>query len=336
MGAATIYDVAALAGVSEATVSRVLNNSESVRPQTAQRVQAAIDQLGYVRNVSASALARQGSEFVGMLLRDPRNPVYGELLFRIQREAAKYGLQVVTISPSMARGANFELEGLSTLLGLKPKGVFIATGSIPLDRVEAIAQRTPTIVLQRPVDCSDVAAISFDEETAMLALAEQVAEHGHKRVYVFGSTKVSSLVEELRMRILDREFRARGVRVTTVTANSTDEIDRKAGWILENFNADNVTCCVALNDIKALKVMGLALEQGVSVPGALSITGVDGASPLVEHLGLTTIKWPLQKISELAVELMSEMIVSSGKEEKKQLKLSGTYINGKTLFVPEP
>ena len=329
-GSVTIYDVAARAGVSEATVSRVLNRQSTVRPATAQRVLDAARELGYVRNVSATSLAKKGSDFVGLLLRDPRNPTYAELSFGLQRECARVGLQVVTVSPSVIRGEGFELEGITTLLGLKPQGLFVATGTIDLDQVAAIAPTIPTVVLPRPVADEHISSVSFQEEAGMVTLAREVIARGHRRVAVFGTSIKQSRVEHFRMDVLERELTTAKVQVLRHENSQLLDLDQEIARLLDECMAAELTAVMCTNDVKAMAVLTACRERGIRVPKDLSVTGADGAALVVETLGLSTLRWPLGEASLLATQALTSMIAEGNSSRQKHV-LTGEFISGRTL-----
>lgn len=326
----TIYDVAARAGVSEATVSRVLNRQTSVRPATAQRVLDAAAELGYVRNVSATSLAKKGSDFVGLLLRDPRNPSYAELSFGLQRECARIGLQVVTVSPSAIRGEGFELEGMTTLLGLKPQGLFVATGTIDLEQVAAIAPTMPTVVLPRPVTDPQISSVSFNEEAGMVTIAKEVIARGHRSVALLGTDTRQSRVEHFRLGVLQRELEAAGVKVIRHENSDRARLDTELESLLDRCIASGITALLCTNDVKAMAALSACTRRGISVPDQLSVTGADGASLAVETLGISTIRWPLGEAAALATQALSSMIAGGNSLREKHL-VNGEFIAGRTL-----
>ncbi|MGP5659529.1 LacI family DNA-binding transcriptional regulator [Corynebacterium falsenii] len=330
---ATIYDVAERAGVSLATVSRVVNRVGNVRPATAERVQKAIDELGYVRDISAQSLARRGSPFVGLLLRDPRNPIYGELLYQVQRSFASIGLQVITVSPSVTRGENFELEGIDTLTGLKPRGLLIATGTVPLSEVAEVAEKIPTVVLLRPVGDTPVSSVSLAEEHSVGDLARVVVQAGHRHIVLVGTSLEKSAVEYNRTQHLREVLAAQGVKVTVSGCSDNKWLEAHCNEFICEVDRSTATCIMASNDIKALVLLEAAQRQGIPVPEDLSITGFDGIGRVVPLTGLTTVRWPVEKVARLAATTMEQLLYPESGAGHIRHSLEGEIIAGATLKI---
>ena len=141
-------DVAKNAGVSRATVSRVLSGSATVAEETQERVLAAVKELGYVPNMMAQNLAypeHNKDSLIGLLIRDPRRASYGLLFSELQRNADEQGIELLTVAPSHTQATSGAQQGLNRLLSVRVKGLLVATGVISSEDLWPFLGRVPIV-----------------------------------------------------------------------------------------------------------------------------------------------------------------------------------------------
>lgn len=300
----TLSDVAKEAGVSIATVSRVLNGLGNVSPETAQGVHAAMRTLGYVPNNAARQLARGRSDLLGLLIRDPINPSYGLLHACLQQECARRQLHLITVTPSVENGQVREQTGLQTLLGLRVGALLVATGVLSSQELLHIGREAPTLSVGRLEPHPEIAAVSYHEEEHGRLLAEMVYEHGHRRVVVLRPARYISLPEYTRAEAMLKFLRERGVAVCAANMSQIDTPHE--ALCLDLLLRHEATAVMCTNDWRAIKLLHHAAERGYRVPEDFSVTGCDGVMLGLSLLGLATLRIPVEQVAREAVELAAE------------------------------
>lgn len=196
---ATMNDVARLAGVSIKTVSRVVNDESGVHPMTAERVLAAIDQLGFRRNLSARNL-RRGAETgtLGLVLEDLANPFYSTLTRAVEEVARLQGRQVLTGSSDEdpARERELALEFCSRRVdGL----LVVPAGNQHGYLANEINAGTPVVFVDRPPGNIEADTVLVDNLGGTALAARHLASHGHRAIAFLGdSPEIHTAAERLR------------------------------------------------------------------------------------------------------------------------------------------
>jgi LacI family transcriptional regulator len=193
----TIRDVAALAGVSLGTVSRVLAGSPATSAESRQRVAAAVAELGYLPNARASSLRRAKTDVVGILISDVRNPFFAELAHAAEQEALRRGY-VVMLANADEDSAQEQLY-LRTFSAQRVDGVLMAPQSkdrVHLDRL--IGSGLPVVFVDRVLPGLDVPSVTSDNVGGMRSALEYLVARGHRRIgYVGGPAPVSTAIDRL-------------------------------------------------------------------------------------------------------------------------------------------
>lgn len=321
----TMSDVAALARVSRATVSRVLAGHDVVSGSTRDRVLQAVRTLGYVPNANAQSLAQPRHNAAGVLLRDPRNPVYGHLHAALQEAAPALGLEVVAVTVSRAGGVEAEREGIQRLLRHRVSGILIASGSAPSSLVAETAATLPTVAVGRVEADPSITAVSYDERSNCELIAEAVVGAGHRRVAVVGVPVSNSYMENLRGEYLREGLRARGVAVVEVQPEPD-------GQLIDLVRRGEVTCICFPTDLRMLAFMDAAGQAGLRVPEDVSITGIDGIMQGRDYLGLTTVRLPVEDVARRSLEVFAAMVPpADDAPPARSERLAGRFVRGRTL-----
>lgn len=183
----TVKDVASVARVSPMTVSRVINNNPKVNPEMRRRVLAAIDELGYVPNSSASKLRNQKSGLltVGVVLRDSANPFSAELQRSIEDELRDVNsLALISSSDDEVERAEFLLEAMR---GHRVDGIILAPPPGPqLYLVPHVERRFPIVLVDRPADGVDVPYVASANFEGMVGAVKHLAAGKHRRIAYLG------------------------------------------------------------------------------------------------------------------------------------------------------
>ncbi|WP_067873075.1 DUF6807 family protein [Agromyces aureus] len=284
----TIAQVAEYAGVSQASVSRVLNRNTTVDPSIAARVIDAVDKLNYSPSQMARNLVRGRSNTVALVVPDLENPMFQGVLKGLSREAERDGYRVL-VADTAERVA--DEEEIAAEARSRCDALVLVSPRMPAERLEALLARSgPIVVVNRPVASNPAAELSIDYAHAASSLGDHLFSLGHTRIaYVAGPPQ--SYADGLRRRGL-AEFVAHhpDVHVEDVAGGSQIEDGYRSA---ENVLSSGVTAVVAFNDLIALGLLARLRELGVDVPGELSVAGIDDV-PLARFAAppLTTMSVP--------------------------------------------
>lgn len=301
---ATMADVAELAGVSRASVSRVFLGQKKVSEATRKKVFAAAEKLGYVPNVMASGLASKENHTIGLLLRDASNPAYGLLFTELQRAAQDLELNLVSMTISIDRKNEKQIASLHHLLGMRVAGLIVATGGVPSEQLLPFHERVPIIRAGRPEPTGLIHAVSYDEDDAGRQLANFVADCGHREIAVIRTAAEASFPEWIRASTMLSTLQERGLRPAIVDVNDNSGIDE----LLPLIQSGTVTAVMCPSDKRQLDVIRACHAAGLRVPEDVSITGCDGILPGVDLLGLSTYRIPVEDVALAAVSRITELI----------------------------
>jgi len=268
---ATLVDVAKVAGVSPITVSRALNQPHLVRPHTVAKVQAAVQQTGYVRNMMAGALASSRSRLVSLVLPTISTPIFADMVQAASDQLTAAGYQVMLGLSSYEAWREEML--VETILGRRPDGV-ILTGSLHTDATRRRLQASQVPVVEAwdltpsPIDMM----VGFSHEEVGHAIAQHLFERGYKRIAILA---VEDPRAARRNQGLQAGLAKHGVQVAAIEVMplpSTFALGRD-GLALLLERCPDVEAVVCSSDTLAHGVLTEAIARGLAVPQQLAVLG---------------------------------------------------------------
>lgn len=303
-GSVTIADVARRAGVSPATVSRVMNGRFSGEPEIAERVHEAARELSYAPSPLARSLALGRTHAVAFVVPDLANPAFQSVLAGLSKTAAVDGYRVLVADS----GETPSEEGpLSLEIRRRTDAIVLCAPRMPEDELIALAsQLHPLVLINRDVPQISTPALSIDYRTGIAALAQHLYDLGHRSLaYVYGPERSASNAH--RERGLDDFQRDHAdVRIARIPAGVHSENGRAAASAVRDSGA---TAALAFNDLVAIGMIGGLRELGVSVPDDISVTGFDDI-PLAQYVApaLTTASVSHADLGVLAWQRMRDLM----------------------------
>ncbi|HEU0180967.1 MAG TPA: LacI family DNA-binding transcriptional regulator [Agromyces mariniharenae] len=271
--ATTIADVAAHAGVSQASVSRVLNGKQTVDPAIVQRVQASIATLGYSPSVAARSLVHGRNDTIAMVVPDLENPLFQGILKGLSLAAASDGYRVL-VADTAERVDDEEATAIEARH--RCDAIVLCAPRMPEQRLRRlVAQVAPVVVVNRPLPDADVPIIGVDYVRGIRDLVEHLLGLGHRHLaYVSGPATSASNAERLRG-VEEAEQVHPDLRIDVVPGGSRLEDGYALAEAVLGARDDGATAVIAFNDLVALGLMTRLRQLGVDVPGDLSIAGFD-------------------------------------------------------------
>ncbi len=301
----TLVDVARLAGVDKALVSRVVNadTTLNIRPSTRERITVAIRALEYRPHAVARSLRTDRAKTVGLFVPDFANPVYAEIISGADAAALALG-NVLMIGAEHT--GNVDPEAFLTLLDQsRVDGILLAGGSVSTDQQRLLTdQGVPWLLVNRRSSQADRYIILDDERASQMAV-NHLVEFGHTRIAHVGGPPGSDTAERRRDGYLDAMKQAGlGDMIVVEPSDYSPGGGAKAtARLLES--SSGVTGVFVANVASAIGVLGELATRGVSVPNRVSVVALHDL-PLAAHLvpPLTTVSMPLRALGARAVELL--------------------------------
>ncbi len=303
-----IKDVAEEAGVSTATVSRVLNTPEKVSRKTVSKVMSAIEKLNYSMDANHSTLYGAGTKRILVVLSDFRNSFMSDVISGINDMALKndYTLMVAATGSIVER----EREIIRILYNRQADGVIFLTSVLPDEEIQNLARHYPVVQCCEYVDAADAVHVSIDNYAAGKTAMEYLQRLGYEDIVMLSSTNryVSTRLREKAytdvMNTIGGPKREKPIYRGSYSYES--------GFIgMQNYlqNGDRPQAVFAISDTVAAGAIRAVHEHGLSVPGDVAVIGVDNIklcklfSPQI-----TTIAQPRERLGSTAVRLLINRI----------------------------
>ena len=328
-----MYDVAKLAGVSQPTVSRVLNQSDAavqISEETRQRVLAAVEQLGYRPNAVARSLRTQRTQTIALLLADLSNGFYHPIARAVQTVARQHDYEVL-ISSSDHLYEN-EKHFCEIVLNRGIDGVIMAPQRLSREDISHYVSQThvPFVMLGKHIDHPNVDIVHVDDERATYeATRWLITERGHQKIGYFG---VPEFLPPGRgrlkgfLRAMDEAGLSVDERFQQQGDFTLESGQRAARALIETGILP--TALVVINDLMAIGVILTLQEAGYSVPGDVAIIGFDDIpEATIVRPALTTIAQNAHEIGLMMANALFERLENPDIVERR-------IFEGKYQFIP--
>jgi LacI family transcriptional regulator len=308
--AATIVDVAARAGVSTATVSRVLSGAAAARPATRERVLAAARELAYRPSGVARALKRSRTRTIGLLITDIENPFYPQIVRAAEDEAHARGLGLLLCNT--AEDPERELAYLDLLLDRRIDGLIIASGRTIRRHARRLADiGLPVVGVNAAGHSATLPGVTTAQRRGARLAAEHVLKLGHRRIGHITAPDDRAAAARLRRSGVDDAIRAAGLPPGSLTVSEGDERIgggiRAAESLLSAHPAP--TAIVCYNDLTAIGALRAVRQARLRVPEDVSIVGFDDIELAAwTDPGLTTIRQPTDEMARWAVARLADVL----------------------------
>ncbi|RKF14448.1 LacI family DNA-binding transcriptional regulator [Alginatibacterium sediminis] len=325
---ATIKDVAKLAGVSVATVSRVVNKSPKASESSKKLVTDAMLELGYRPNANARALVSQTSDTIGLMVSDVSDPFFGSLAKAVERVARDQGMHLLI-------GNGFhqteqEREVLDLLISKRCQAFVVHSKALSDEELLEYARREPGMVLMNRM-IPEIAhrCITLDNAKGTEVATRYLLGKGHRHFAFINSTHdITDQIE--RLSGCERTLREAGLNIPQAAIACDDPNEEGGERAALNLLSRGIefTAVVAYNDAMAFGAMSALADNGIRVPDDVSIVGFDNLI-YGKYLRpkLTTIRYPIELMATSAIILALELSkLKPGLAEKPQLNFIPTLV----------
>jgi len=332
----TIQDVARQAGLSKSAVSRYLNHSLSLPPATAQRIEGAIEALGFRRNSLAQRLSKGGSETIGLVLPDIANPFFAELADAAEATAFAHGYNLVLCLTrnDPAREIQYvHWKGSRRVDGL----LFISNRADDGTLAAQLGAYREIVLLDEDVPGTSMPKVFADNVAGGRLATEHLIRQGHRRIaHVSGPAAVMSVRE--RREGYERALAAAGIPLHPdylLLGEYSRDFGRQAAATLLDL-PEPPQAIFAASDFIAVGVLDTLRERGLAVPAALSLVGFDDA-PYAELLTppLSTVRQSARDLGRQGIEAL--LAVLAGQPVVGEQRVAVTLVErGSVAPAPAP
>lgn len=330
----TSHEVARRAGVSQATVSRVLSGNARVSDGTRAKVQAVATELGYQPNAAARAMRARRTGIVGLVVGRITNPFYPELLDVVGRVLEERGRRLILWDASREDGERAALDALEQRL---VDGLIFATVISPAPAVAAaIRGGAPIVLLNRSLDGVEADLVDSDNAAGSRAVARHLADNARTRVALVGGLHGTSTAHQREAGFL-AAAEEHGLDLPASRRLPGDFSHECGVAALERLVADDDVpdAIFCVNDLSALGVIDGARRQGIRVPEDLWVAGFDDIGMAAwPSYDLTTVHQPSSTMARDAVALLERRLADPTAPAEHRRLGARLVVRGSTAHAP--
>lgn len=313
----TIYDVAREANVSMATVSRVVNGNQNVKPATRKKVLEVIERLEYRPNAVARGLASKKTTTVGVIIPDISNSLYAELARGIEDIATMYHYNIILSNSD--QNEDKELSLLDTMYGKQVDGIVMMSEYVSDNLRESMSNSPAPIVLAGSIDeAAKIASVNIDYVQASYEAIQLLIDNGHKRIaFVTGpltNTINNYKLDAYKKALTDAEME---IDETLIVAEDDSYDGGMADWETLSQLENPPTAFFTGSDELAIGIIQAAKDSGKSIPADIEVISSEN-SKLARMIRpqLTSIVLPLYDIGAVAMRLLTKLMNKEDVEEQ--------------------
>jgi LacI family transcriptional regulator len=300
-------EVAKLAGVSSATVSRVLSKNPNISAATAKRVMATVEELNYHPNVHARRLAIGKSDLFGLVISEITNPFFSEIIRGFQTAAWDRGFDVLLLNTEYDPARTDAV--VQKLIQNSVRGVAVFTSSFSYDAISTLTSAGIAVATLNHVPNGRlVSTITIDHKKGLVQAIDHVAALGHCRAAVIAGPETNQTACAIKQ-VLVEGLRQKGLDPNPVT-HSDYRLDAGASAVRSILSAkDAPTVIFCGSDLIAMGAIMALEEAGVDVPNDISIVGVDDLPfSFLVRPALTTIRVPRDELGQTAFAALEKLL----------------------------
>ena len=326
---ATIYDVAGLARVSLATVSRVLNKPDKVNEGTRKRVLEAIETLGYKPNPIARGLAMKKTTTIGVIVSDITRASVSQMIGGILDIASDYNYSTKIFS--MRKESNFE-DFINNIIIEKVDGVILLNDELETKQIQFMKKmfnnyNIPLVLSNVFVEDIDISSVNIDFELSSYTTTKEMIDDGRKNIYFFSTVRKYSANEKKEAGYI-RAMMEYNLEPKIFRTSGDTEINSQ--HFNEFFNTHSVEGVIAVRDSIAVSFINIAVQKGFKIPEDVIVVGMQNTKyAVLSNPTLTCIDIPVYQLGTEAMKLLTKYMQNDNIENSKII-LPYTVIYRKT------
>ncbi|MBP3961156.1 MULTISPECIES: catabolite control protein A [Paenibacillus] len=315
----TIYDVAREAGVSMATVSRVVNNNPNVKPQTRKKVFEAIERLGYRPNAVARGLASKKTTTVGVVIPDISNAIFAEVARGIEDIANMYHYNIILCNADKKKDK--EIRVINTLLEKQVDGLLFMGGAVTDEHLQAFKTANVPIVLCATTDENGtIPSVDIDHEGAAFDAVQTLIKSGHTRIAMICGTLQDPSNGYARFQGYKRALEAAGLPYDeTLVRIGNYRYESGVDAMKYFLELETVpTAVFSATDEMAIGAIHCIQDAGLKVPEQISVISVDNSRMAsMVRPQLTAVAQPMYDIGAVSMRLLTKLMKKEAVENPR-------------------
>jgi LacI family transcriptional regulator len=316
-------EIAKLANVSQATVSRVINGNKSVNEEAAKRVLKVIEEVGFIPNNAAQTLKRSHSNIIGVCVTETFNPYFVELIDTLELEARKRGYNILLHNSK--HNPITEWESIQNFIARQVDGIILVpNGEYNIQRLNKLA--IPTVIITKNRESLD--SIGLDHMQAGKIAGENFIYAGHKKFGFIGTVPDEKYLGYKSV-LYENGFELNSLINVKQTSTNNFLIQQDIEAYFNQADRLDFTCVFAANDIMALEFLKAAQKRGIRIPEDISLIGFDDTY-LAKIMGISSIHQPIEEMVKTTIEILLNRIENEVSSEKINIQLAPTLIERKS------
>lgn len=322
----TIYDVAKKAGVSMATVSRVVNGNPNVKPGTRKKVMEVIDELDYRPNAVARGLASKKTTTVGVIIPDVTNVYFSSLARGIDDVATMYKYNIILANSD--GNEEKEIQVFNTLLAKQVDGIIYMGTHLTEKLREQIKRSKTPVVLAGSIDHkNEFVSVHVDYVKAVKEAVNNLLAHGDKRVAFVSGPLNYPINGEYRLKGYKEALAENGIEFDQDLVFETNDSYRAGETVWPALSAAHADAAFVADDELATGVLNGAVDAGAQIPAEFEvITGNDSKLTQIVRPKLSSITQPLYDIGAVAMRCLTKMMNKEDEDLDKTIELQYGFI----------
>lgn len=324
MNQAKIYDIAGAAGVSLATVSRVLNHPEKVKESTRNKVLKIIKEKGYKPNANARGLASRKSTTVAIVIPTISRASVAEMIQGIDDSAKKFGYTVRLFTNT---DPNMESEVWSEVIASSVDGILLMNDEITRETIQHIKYTpVPVVFVNMLSPVSEYGSVGIDYEACAYGITKEMIERGNKKIMFIG-TEHKYTVNELKEKGYRKAMAEAGLDLTIIRSSGDLKINEPQ--FSEILDQGIPEVALVVRDSMAISFMNIAINKGYKVPDDLQVIGFQNTKYAeLSNPKLTCVETPIYEIGNKAMAYLTELM----QENSQNKKTSNLLIDYKVIW----
>jgi DNA-binding LacI/PurR family transcriptional regulator len=335
---ATMEEIAEKAGVSQATVSRVINGYQGVSEKKKKLVMDWARKLDYQLNMTAQSLKNNKSYLIGLIISDISNPYFAEIVHAVEKEATRNGYNIIICNTES--NIQREKEAINSLRSRQVEGILLVPANKNAAHLRSLQQKNlPVVVITQFSKL--FSSVAVDHVKGSELIVKHLVDLGHTKIGYIGPDKYSGCKED------KFEGFKKGIKNSNLNLDSdyiiktagglpelsSQDVFKKVTSFLKTSDKKIATAYFAYNDLAAFEAIKAFEDFGYEVPLDIAIAGFDNTSlSKINRPSLTTISQPIKTIGHLAFEILLEKISKSESDTESIVLSPSLIIRDSTLM----
>ncbi len=321
----TIYDVAKDAGVSLATVSRVINGSDVVKPPTRERVEASIEKLGYKPNAIAQGLALQKTTTIGLVIPEASFTYTGQIINGVIAVAGMYNYNIMLHTTT--EGVTEIKDVVERIIKSHVDGVVIYNDKLLVSEMNTLSKyNIPIVIIGNKISSRTISSVYVDIEKAIYKLVNTYLDKGKKDIAIIQDRKNKYAVEQM-VAGATKAFEERGLKFDSDKyLKIPDEYRTSYEYMRHYLKEKKHDLIIANRDSQAMAVSNAAKENGVKIPDEMEVVCViDTKYNSMVRPQISSFSIPSYDLGMVSMRVMTKMLLEESEIDEKEIELSYLY-----------